>query len=156
MSKTRQLFVALLLAALSPAAPLAQSQGPRADAVSYARSFASGVEQFDAGRYEEALDSFLAAVVANPRDAEALFDVGATYEKLGRHTEASAAYRRALALDPKLSEARRVYKWLSAYLSAGEDGEGPHARVKKAAGDRAVGPDAGERGKGSIVVVRPR
>src|SRR5215204_1321355 len=106
MSKTRQLFVALFLAALFPAASLAQSQGARADAVSYARSFASGVEQFDAGRYEEALESFLAAVVANPRDAEALFDVGATYEKLGRHTEASAAYRSALELKPAYAKAR--------------------------------------------------
>ena len=106
MSKTRQLFVALLLAAYIPAASLAQTQGTHADAVAYARSFASGVEHFDAGRYEEALASFLTAVVANPRDAEALFDVGATYEKLGRHTEASAAYRSALELKPNYAKAR--------------------------------------------------
>jgi tetratricopeptide (TPR) repeat protein len=106
MSKTRQLFAALLLSALLPAAAVAQSEGVRVDAVSYARSFASGVEQFDAGRYEEALESFLAAVVANPRDPEALFDVGATYEKLGRHTEASAAYKSALELKPNYGKAR--------------------------------------------------
>ena len=107
MSKTRQLwFVALSLAALLPAGARAQSQGARVDAVSYARSFASGVEQFDAGRYEEALKSFLAAAVANPRDAEALFDVGATYEKLGRHAEAAAAYRGALELRPAYAKAR--------------------------------------------------
>src|SRR5215207_963980 len=106
MSKTRQLFVALFLAALFPAASFAQSQGARVDAVSYARSFASGVEQFDAGRYEEALESFHVAVVANPRDAEALFDLGATYEKLGRHTEAAAAYRSALELRPAYAKAR--------------------------------------------------
>lgn len=106
MSKIRKLFAALSLAALLPAAALAQSQGARVDAVSYARSFASGVEQFDAGRYEEALESFLAAVGANPRDVEALFDVGATYEKLGRHTEAAAAYKRALELRPTYAKAR--------------------------------------------------
>ena len=107
MSKSRQLwFVALSLAALLPAGALAQSPGARVDAVSYARSFASGVEQFDAGRYEEALESFLAAAVANPRDAEALFDVGATYEKLGRPAEAAAAYRGALELRPAYAKAR--------------------------------------------------
>jgi tetratricopeptide (TPR) repeat protein len=104
MSKSNQLLAALFLAALSPAAALAQ--GVRVDAVSYARSFASGVEQFDAGRYEEALESFLAAVVANPRDADALFDVGATYEKLGRYLEAAAAYKNALELRPAYAKAR--------------------------------------------------
>jgi tetratricopeptide (TPR) repeat protein len=106
MSNSRQLLAALFLAALLPAAAPAQSEGARVDAVSYARSFASGVEQFDAGRYEEALESFLAAVAANPRDADALFDVGATYEKLGRHAEASAAYRSALELRPAYAKAR--------------------------------------------------
>jgi tetratricopeptide (TPR) repeat protein len=106
MSKSKQLFAALLLAALVPAASHGQSEGVRVDAVSYSRSFASGVEHFDAGRYEEALESFLAAVVANPRDAEALFDVGATYEKLGRHLEASAAYKSALELRPVYAKAR--------------------------------------------------
>ena len=106
MSKTRQLFVALLLATLLPAASFAQSQGARVDAVSYARSFASGIEQFDAGRYEEALESFLVAVVANPRDAEALFDLGATYAQLGRHAEAATAYRSALELRPAYAKAR--------------------------------------------------
>jgi tetratricopeptide (TPR) repeat protein len=106
MSKFRQLSAALFLAALLPAGTHAQSRDARADAVSYARAFASGVEQFNAGRYEEALESFLAAVVANPRDAEALFDVGATYEKLGRHAEASAAYKGALELRPAYAKAR--------------------------------------------------
>ncbi|MFL6332202.1 MAG: tetratricopeptide repeat protein [Pyrinomonadaceae bacterium] len=134
MSKSRQLLAALFLAALLPAAASAQSQDGRADAVSYARSFANGVEQFDAGRYEEALESFLAAVVANPRDADALFDVGATYEKLGRQAEASAAYRSALELRPAYAKARaRLCKSLVASSQFWE-GVGACSRALRADG----------------------
>ena len=107
MSKTSKLFAALALLALTHApTATAQTQETRRDAVFYSRSFARGVESFDAGRYEEALEAFLNAVAANPRDADALFDVGLTYEKLGRHLEASAAFRSALELRPGYAKAR--------------------------------------------------
>src|ERR1044071_1369056 len=135
MSKSRQLVAALFLAALLPVGTLAQSQDVRVDAVSYARSFASGVEHFDAGRYEEALESFLAAVVANPRDAEALFDVGATYEKLGRHTEASVAYKSALELKPTYAKARA--RLCTSLVASGQFWEGVAACSRALRADRS-------------------
>ena len=137
MSKTKGLFAAILLAALAPAAQtLAQSRDTRSEAVSYSHSFASGVEHFDAGRYEEALEAFLAAVAANPRDAEALFDVGVTYEKLGRHLEAAAAFKSAAELRPDHAASRA--RLCSALVAAGEFWEGVEAcgrAVKSERGD---------------------
>ena len=106
MSKTRHLLAALALLSLVPCASTAQSGEAVADAVSYSRSFARGVESFDAGRYEEALEAFLTAVSANPRDPDALFDVGVTYEKLGRPLEASAAFKSVIDLRPGNARAR--------------------------------------------------
>jgi tetratricopeptide (TPR) repeat protein len=112
MSKLKSLVVATLACiALIPAASFAQVSGggsssSSSDAVAYSRSFSSGVEAFDAGRYEEALDNFLRAVQANPADAEAVFDAGVAYEKLGRPLEASVAFRRALELRPGYDRAR--------------------------------------------------
>jgi tetratricopeptide (TPR) repeat protein len=106
MSKTRLLLASLALVALGPAESLAQSGEVVTDAVSYSRSFAQGVERFDAGRYDEALEALLSAVVANPRDPDALFDVGVTYEKLGRPLEASAAFKSAVELRPGSAKAR--------------------------------------------------
>lgn len=73
---------------------------PAGDALSYSRSFAKGVESFEAGRYEEALGEFLAAAASNPDDAEVFYNAGVTYARLGRDGEAAAAFRRALALRP--------------------------------------------------------
>jgi tetratricopeptide (TPR) repeat protein len=101
MQAVKSFVAALALAALVPLAASAQS-----DAVSYARSFADGAEHFDAGRYEEALEAYLLAARANPEDAEVLFNVGRVYEKLGRLTEASVAYRRAVELRPAYLQAQ--------------------------------------------------
>jgi tetratricopeptide (TPR) repeat protein len=125
MSKTLQLLLAALaLIAFAPAVSLAQSGEVVADAVSYSRSFSQGVEHFDAGRYEEALEAFLAAVVLNPRDPDALFDVGATYERLGRPLEASAAFRSVVELRPASAKARApllVARGGGAVLGRGRD-----------------------------------
>jgi tetratricopeptide (TPR) repeat protein len=126
MSKNRSLPAALALLALIPsAAAIAQTRETRADAVSYSRSFARGVESFDAGRYEEALEAFLVAVAANPQDADALFNVGVTYERLGRPLEASAAFRSTLELRPANAKARA--RLCSALVAAGQFWEGVEA-----------------------------
>jgi tetratricopeptide (TPR) repeat protein len=125
MSKTRLLLASLALVALGPAASLAQSGEAVTDAVSYSRSFAQGVESFDAGRYEEALEAFLSAVVTNPRDPDALFDVGVTYEKLGRPLEASAAFKSAVELQPGSAKARA--RLCSSLVAAGEYWDGVDA-----------------------------
>lgn len=101
MQAVKSLVASLALATLVPLTASAQS-----DAVTYARSFAGGAEHFDAGRYEEALEAFLLAARANPEDAEVLFNVGRVYEKLGRLTEASVAYGRAVELRPKYLKAQ--------------------------------------------------
>lgn len=75
------------------------------DAVSYSRSFAAGVESFEAGRYEEALRAFLSAAAVNPEDAEVFYNAGATYARLGRHEEAAGAFGRALELRPRYAKA---------------------------------------------------
>lgn len=118
MSKTKLLLASLALVALGPAAALAQSGEVTSDAVSYSRSFSQGVEHFDAGRYEEALEAFLSAVALNPRDADALFDVGVTYERLGRPLEASAAFKGVVELRPGGAKARA--RLCASLVAAGE------------------------------------
>lgn len=136
MSKTTQLLLAALaLIAFGPAASLAQSGEVVADAVSYSRSFSQGVEHFDAGRYEEALEDFLAAVVLNPRDPDALFDVGVTYEKLGRPLEASAAFRSVVELRPASAKARA--RLCSSLVAAGQYWDGVDACNRAIRQDRS-------------------
>jgi tetratricopeptide (TPR) repeat protein len=125
MSKTRKLLASLALLALAPAASLAQSREAVTDAVAYSRSFARGVESFDAGRYKEALEAFLDAVVLNPRDPDALFDVGVTYEKLGRPLEASAAFKSVVELRPGSAKARASL--CASLVSAGQYWDGVDA-----------------------------
>src|SRR5438105_3511022 len=106
MIKINSLFASFALAALLPFVCSAQTPaGPQAAAVSHASFFARGLEAFDAGRFEEALENFLRAVQANPEDAEAVFDAGLAYERLGRFLEASAAYRHAAELRPSYKKA---------------------------------------------------
>jgi Flp pilus assembly protein TadD len=105
MSKVNTLLASFALAALLPLSCFAQTPASQADSVSYARFFALGVEAFDAGRFEEALENFLRAVQANPEDAEAVFDAGLAYEKLGKAVEAAAAYRHAAELRPSYKKA---------------------------------------------------
>jgi tetratricopeptide (TPR) repeat protein len=97
-SLARSLLASLAFVAFAPALSLAQSRPAPSDAASYPRYFSHGVEEFEAGRYEEALDAFLRAVQANPQDADALLDAGLAYEKLGRPVEAAAAFRGTLDL----------------------------------------------------------
>ena len=106
MSRLSPLFASFALAALFPPACAAQSALPREDAASYSRSFSRGVEEFDAGRYTEALEDFLRATQSNPEDAEAVFDAGVAYEKLDRLVEASAAFGRAVEIRPGYLKAR--------------------------------------------------
>src|SRR2546423_13745486 len=100
MSNSKSLLLALALASLLPATCAAQTPPPREDAASYLRSFSRGVEEFDAGRYTEALEDFLRAAQSNPEDAEAVFDAGLAYEKLDRLVQASAALGRAVEIRP--------------------------------------------------------
>ncbi|MDW8267522.1 MAG: tetratricopeptide repeat protein [Anaerolineae bacterium] len=60
--------------------------------------YALGNAYYDAGRYEEALAAYRAALAADPGHFAAAARLGSTYEQLDRPDEAIAAYRRALAI----------------------------------------------------------
>jgi len=74
-----------------------------------------------AGRREEAVEAFRAAVRQDLAHRDALIQLGGTLHSLERSTEALVALRTAVALDPKSLPARLV---LGTALSATEDYEG--------------------------------
>jgi tetratricopeptide (TPR) repeat protein/ADP-heptose:LPS heptosyltransferase len=55
----------------------------------------------DAGRYDEAAESYLRAIELNPQYVQAHFQFGLMLAGLGRHEEALARLRQAAALDPQ-------------------------------------------------------
>jgi len=75
-------------------------------------------------RYLEALDHALTAVRLAPQEADFSFTLGATYQRMGRYQEASAAIERFIALLPKRDSddralfARSTIKALRAYGNA--------------------------------------
>ncbi|HXX67561.1 MAG TPA: tetratricopeptide repeat protein [Polyangiaceae bacterium] len=66
---------------------------------------ATGIKAFDAGNYADARSSFEAALKKNPRDYQALFDLGMACEKLQDKSAAERAYRAALEAKPDLDAA---------------------------------------------------
>jgi tetratricopeptide (TPR) repeat protein len=66
---------------------------------------ADGLKALDENRYEAAAQAFSKAVEADPNDYTAHFHLGLAYSLLGKDTEGIAAYRKALALKPRLYEA---------------------------------------------------
>jgi tetratricopeptide (TPR) repeat protein len=61
-----------------------------------------GAVQFLVGQFAAAQDDFRRALALEPRDLDALRDLGAVLEQAGDHKGALEAYRQALALDPNL------------------------------------------------------
>ncbi len=60
--------------------------------------YALGNAFYDAGRYEDALNEYQAALAADPRHFDSAVRLGDTYEQLSRTDEAIAAYRQALTI----------------------------------------------------------
>lgn len=85
------LILTLLLAGCSPRGPL---------------SFTRGVEQFEAGKYTEALEQFRTATGELATNAVAWHYLGLTAQHAGQPAEAERAYARALSLDRDLVESR--------------------------------------------------
>lgn len=56
----------------------------------------SGLELYEQGAYDKALDRFLAAQVDNPEDPNILYNVGEAYYKLEKYQEAMSNYQAAL------------------------------------------------------------
>jgi tetratricopeptide (TPR) repeat protein len=65
----------------------------------------AGIRAFDSGNFGDARSSFQAAVKKNPNDADALYNLGMTCEKLGDKGAAEAAYASALTAKPDLEAA---------------------------------------------------
>jgi tetratricopeptide (TPR) repeat protein len=77
----------------------------------------AGIKAFDAGRYADARASFEAASKKNPKNYEALANLGMACEKLGDGAAAEAAYKAALAVKPDLESASVELSAL--YIDAG-------------------------------------
>jgi len=72
------------------------------------------LEAFRAGDYERAVDGFLRANTAGRSDATLYYNLGSSYYKLERYTEAGIAFQRA-AQDPKMAPLATYNLGLVAY-----------------------------------------
>jgi Flp pilus assembly protein TadD len=66
---------------------------------------AAGIKAFDAGNFADARKSFDAAAKKNPKDYQALMNLGLACEKLNDPASAEGAYKAALAVKPDLEAA---------------------------------------------------
>jgi tetratricopeptide (TPR) repeat protein len=67
--------------------------------------YAAGLKALEEGRYEAAIQDFQKAILAEPKDYTAHFNLALAFGFLDRDVEGIAAYRKALDLKPKLYEA---------------------------------------------------
>jgi tetratricopeptide (TPR) repeat protein len=72
----------------------------------------------EAGRPEDALDAYRAAVVAAPCDDEALFLLAGQYDTVGRPADAEAAFRKLVELNPRQAIG---WQWLATNAFQQED-----------------------------------
>jgi Flp pilus assembly protein TadD len=87
-------------ARVTPAATApATTQAPR-DPHAFMDASAIAHEAYGSGNFEPALEQFQRAVEKNPRDAEALNNLGQVLVRLGRTAEAVPYFDRAIALNP--------------------------------------------------------
>jgi|CZKU01.1.fsa_nt_gi Flp pilus assembly protein TadD len=82
----------------TPAASPASEPPPSAE-------LAAGIKAFDAGNFGDARKSFDAAAKKNPKDYQALMNLGLACEKLSDPAAAESAYKAALAVKPDLEAA---------------------------------------------------
>jgi len=59
-----------------------------------------GVSQYKQGHMDVATDRFQKAVKSDPKSAEAQYNLGLSFDKMGKHDEATAAFKLAVALAP--------------------------------------------------------
>ena len=59
-----------------------------------------GVSQYKQGNMDVAIDRFQKALKSDPKSAEAQYNLGLSFDKMGKHDEASAAFKQAIALAP--------------------------------------------------------
>jgi tetratricopeptide (TPR) repeat protein len=83
-----------------------------------------GMLSFDAGDVAGARTAFEKAAVLAPGDARVLYDQALVAQKQGRYRDAREGYLRALAVDPKMADAR--YNLVVLTHAAGADDEARH------------------------------
>jgi len=59
-----------------------------------------GVSQYKQGNMDVATDRFQKALKSDPKSAEAQYNLGLSFDKMGKHDEATAAFKQAVALAP--------------------------------------------------------
>ncbi len=69
-----------------------------------------GVDQYAAKQYEQAIESFKAAIAKNPKDSGSSFNLGISYYNLKLYAEAVAALKQTIAIKPD---------WAAAYTELG-------------------------------------
>lgn len=58
------------------------------------------VSQYKLGKMDAAIEGFQKAVKADPKSAEAQYNLGLSFDKTGKHDQATAAFKQAAALAP--------------------------------------------------------
>lgn len=86
---------------------------------------AKGIALRAEGKPREALEAFQQALVASPRQAETLVQMGATLEDLGKLDTAANCYRKALKTYPGHAAARRNLEQLQALRALNEAPKSP-------------------------------
>jgi Flp pilus assembly protein TadD len=99
---------------------------------------AAGIKAFDAGDYAGARKSFDAAAKKNPKDYQALMNLGLACEKLGDGASAETAYKAALAVKPDLESASEELSALD--LDAGRADDAASVARAGLAGHASSGP----------------
>ena len=59
-----------------------------------------GVSQYKQGHMDVATDRFQKALKSDPKSAEAQYNLGLSFDKLGKYDEATTAFKQAVALAP--------------------------------------------------------
>ncbi len=95
--------IALWIAAATVCASLAQAQEGNEDA---ATAYRHGVELHQAGDLNGAIREYQASLKLDPKNPQALSNLGAAYAAEGRYDDAIAEYRKALALDGSIGGVR--------------------------------------------------
>ncbi|MDH4080330.1 MAG: tetratricopeptide repeat protein [Nitrospira sp.] len=58
------------------------------------------VSQYQQGKIEVAIEGFQKAIKADPKSAEAQYNLGLSFDRMGKHDEAKEAFKEATALSP--------------------------------------------------------
>lgn len=91
----------LLAACATPSMPLATTAGTDPEA---AKHNAEGIDHYNQGHWGIAKTHFEAAIKADPKAAEAHYNMALTLDKLGSHAEATDHFKNAAELAPGNSE----------------------------------------------------